>query len=170
METGSIVVGADGGHSHVRRLVLANEPRSFAGEMRFTEHCFNIIFGRSPLPHGLKKRNGQFLNRHGHGWFIQFIPMGVDSVGWNLYMYRRGGVSEEPIFFDKADEGRLVEKYLDERIVDDVTFRDLWETREFSKLDYMTEGVAKTWSERRVVLVGDSSVKVSQQTFDRLRR
>lgn len=169
MERGSIIVGADGTYSSLRRILVAQEPRSLNGQATFSKHSFKTIYGRARLSTRLEEDyKGYMLQVHRPGWFMQIIPSGtydgLQEICFGLYEYQ-GETTDSRHQFTEDETNAFAAKYYDELLVKEanLTVGDLWENRTFAKLDWMHEGISERWFHRRAVFVGDAAGKVCSQ-------
>ncbi|KAI1496976.1 hypothetical protein F5X99DRAFT_423941 [Biscogniauxia marginata] len=158
VEIGSIIIGADGARSTVRSLMSEMESSTVEPEP-FTS-SYRALYGHSPRPRGL--REGEILERHGHGWAIQVLSRGDQSF-FIVYEKLRRPIKGR-YRFSSNDEEKLAHDYLRMNLDNDVTFGDLWESRYVSKLELLEQGICRSWSLDRVVLVGDSAHKLTPNT------
>lgn len=85
-------------------------------------------------------------------WFL-FVNMGKTYYG------------PEPPRFTKEDEEALVNEHMNDKIVENRTFRDLYSTKISSVLTALPEYVFKKWHFRRIMTIGDAAHKVSRSQF-----
>ncbi|KAI0134573.1 hypothetical protein BJ170DRAFT_591543 [Xylariales sp. AK1849] len=156
VDTGSLVIGADGVHSSVRRC-MSEMSHGETDSNPFTSFYWGI-YGHGPRPAGL--RNGEIVERHDHGWAMQTLS-GGDRTFFFLYSKLEEPTKERRRFTDHEAQ-KFVEPYLDKKIINNVTFGDLWEHREVGNMRYLEQGISKQWSHGgRIVLVGDAAHKVT---------
>lgn len=160
VEEGSIVIGADGVHSGVRRLLAEMGPDDTAGGATIDAVPFTSLYlglyGHGPRPAAL--RPGETSEFHHDGWAFQTLT-GHDRTFYFIYK-KLGTPTKERRRFAEADAGEFVKSYLPERVVGDLTFQDLWEHRDLGNIRLLEQGVSRTWSRGRTVLVGDAAHKV----------
>lgn len=80
-------------------------------------------------------------------WFL-FVNMGKTHYG------------PEPPRFTKEDEEALANEHMNDKILEDRTFRDLYSTKISSVLTPLPEYVFKKWYFRRIMTIGDAAHKV----------
>lgn len=86
--------------------------------------------------------------KHRVYWFL-FVNMGKTYYG------------PEPPRFTKENEEVLANEHLNDKIVENRTFRDLYSTKISSVLTPLPEYVFKKWHFRRIMTIGDAAHKVS---------
>jgi 2-polyprenyl-6-methoxyphenol hydroxylase-like FAD-dependent oxidoreductase len=158
---GDILVGCDGVHSAVRRLVF-EQPTT--GRNAKTSPPlgseYRGLFGSSPRPEGIAPCN----ITETHDRDIVFMILCTEGTAFWLITNRKDKFDSQR--YTAEDIQTLVDKYKDHSVAPGakVTFKDLWETRNTvpspGMYDY-NEGVAEQWSKGRVVIVGDAAHKVS---------
>ncbi|KAI1841163.1 hypothetical protein JX266_012630 [Neoarthrinium moseri] len=155
VDEGSIVIGADGVHSTVRHL-LSDMSAGEVEAMPFTT-VIQGLYGHGPRIDGM--RNGEVVENHHDGWAVQTLT-GRDRTFYFIYAKLKQPTKDRRRF-TTADTQEFMQLYSHEKVFGEVTFADLWERRDLGELRYLEQGVAKTWSRGRVVLVGDSVHKVT---------
>jgi len=152
---GDILIGCDGVHSVVRRLVVeqANPPPPNPGSE------YRGLFGSCPLPEGLAPCN--IAETHDRD-IVFMILCSHDTAFW-LISNRKDKLDSQR--YTAEDIQALVDKYKDHSVAPGakVTFKDLWEARNTDPspgmYDY-NEGIAEKWYKGRVVIVGDAAHRV----------
>ncbi|KAH8670849.1 hypothetical protein BX600DRAFT_231238 [Xylariales sp. PMI_506] len=155
VEEGSIVIGADGVHSTVRRLLGERSPGKFDADP-FSSHYWGV-YAHGPKIDGI--RGGETVERHDDGWAVQSLS----REDWSFFfLYEKlPQPTNERKRFTLSDAEEFIKPHLNTKITKDVTFGDLWARRQFGNLRYLEQGISRTWSHGRVVLVGDAVHKVT---------
>ncbi|KAK9424712.1 hypothetical protein SUNI508_13557 [Seiridium unicorne] len=155
VEHGSIVIGADGVHSKVRQLLSEMHPGDIDAAP-FTSFTHGL-YGHGPRTDAF--HDGEIVERHSDGWAFQTLT-GGDRTYYFIYKTLAEPTKERKRF-TKADAAEFVKPYLDETIIGDITFEDLWKGRDVGNLRHLEQGISRVWSRGRVVLLGDSVHKVT---------
>ncbi|KAK8016940.1 hypothetical protein PG993_015129 [Apiospora rasikravindrae] len=169
-EEGSIVIGADGIWSPVRNLMRRDAPEGLFEENPYVAG-YRAVFGRAPLPRqGIYSSSSassasllepeRQVEFHRDGAMLQLFASRREV---HFISYRklaeprreRKGFSTD---VDATDEA--IAPWLDTRIAEDVTFRDLWRTRAAAGGANLDEGMVRMWNWGRMVLVGDAAHKL----------
>jgi 2-polyprenyl-6-methoxyphenol hydroxylase-like FAD-dependent oxidoreductase len=154
VEHGSMVIGADGVHSTVRRMLSEKSAGQIEPEP-FAAHTIGL-YGHGPRVEAF--RIGEVIEKHCSGWSFQTLT-GRDRTYYFIYA-RLEKPTKERRRFTEEDAQEFAERYLKERILGDVTFGDLWDKRDLGNLRHLEQGVSRTWSRGRIVLIGDAAHKV----------
>ncbi|KAL4746956.1 hypothetical protein BDW72DRAFT_206909 [Aspergillus terricola var. indicus] len=165
---GDILVGGDGIHSGVRRLMAA-KIRSTSPDLAdrlvngpgFTSE-YNCIFGISrndPL-------NPFLPDATVHNVYYKNYPA-VSATGvpglvfWFLFV-KASSTTRTPDCprFNDTDAEALIGEYGSAQVGPGYSVRDLWETGVKAAMTPLEEGVLDQWSHGRVVLMGDATVNI----------
>ncbi|KAK7918324.1 hypothetical protein PG985_010198 [Apiospora marii] len=161
--TASMVIGADGVRSTVRRMM--NEEAAKQPDEPFVS-TYKGLYGyatRSP-----ELDAATCYETHSGRMTIQLI---VAEQQQHFLVYER---LEKPTpdrgpRFSDEDKEALAAKYADVKFPGRepgqwVTFADVWANRQWSMLSNIEEGVVKQWHQGRCVLVGDAAHKMTPNT------
>ncbi|KAK7961757.1 uncharacterized protein PG986_002582 [Apiospora aurea] len=132
---------------------------------------YRAVFGRAPIPQSQQGTSSSSSSKsllqperqvefHRDGALLQLFTS-KHEVHFISYLKldqsrrERRGFSTD---IDEADEA--IAPWLDTRVAQDVTFRDLWQTKAAAGGANLDEGVVRMWNWGRMVLVGDAAHKV----------
>ncbi|KAL1847206.1 hypothetical protein Plec18170_008770 [Paecilomyces lecythidis] len=158
---GSILVGADGIHSHIRKVMaekLCSTNPAVAQDLLegFTSE-YNAIFAISR--NGMTKPfmpDGTVHNVY-YDYYSAVATTGEPgSIFWFLFVKAAKTRYPNCPRFTEADAQNMIDQYGDSTIGPSYTVKDLWETRVKANLVPMEEGVLKQCRNGRVLLMGDS--------------
>ncbi|EOD43599.1 putative fad binding domain protein [Neofusicoccum parvum UCRNP2] len=164
---GSILVGSDGIHSHVRNL-MADEVAKTQPELEkeikeaFTAE-YKCLFGVSKNDPSKPMMDDGMIHTSYYDYHSSFSTAGVPGLLFWFFYVKMPQVTRMPNVprFTDADAAQLVGEYGKTVIGPGYTLQDLWDTRVRATLAPLEEGVSKKWSHGRVVLVGDSVHKAT---------
>ncbi|KAI1638394.1 hypothetical protein F4809DRAFT_659948 [Biscogniauxia mediterranea] len=164
VETGSIIVGADGARSTVRRLMRDMNPSKI--ELHPYTAGYRCYRGYGTRPAGV--RPGEMIERHGEGWAIQVL-LAEDRSYFIVYERlaepQKGHYGLGVKYRDSFKQSCL-DDYLDVKLARNVTFRDLWEQHTEVKLDLLEQGINQkpAFGTDRMALIGDAAFKITPNT------
>ncbi|ORY68469.1 FAD binding domain-containing protein [Pseudomassariella vexata] len=159
--SGSMVLGADGVHSAVRRLI--NEQATSTGAKLTSKQQDPFLTSYRAL-YGYADKMDSLLptvlyETHSDKMTIQVI-VGEKSLHFAAYE-RLAKPTKERARFSAEDQDSFAKKYADVRFSDSVTMGDIWAAKRWSSMNYLEEGVVETWHGGRAVLVGDAAHKMT---------
>jgi 2-polyprenyl-6-methoxyphenol hydroxylase-like FAD-dependent oxidoreductase len=153
---GDVLIGCDGVHSIVRRLVFEQPDQQ---QTRLGSE-YRGLFGSCPRPEGIAPCN----ITETHNRDVVFMILCTDDTAFWLVTNRKDKFDSQR--YTSEDVQALVQKFRDHSVAPGgkVTFGHLWEARNKvpgpGMYDY-NEGIAEQWCKGRVVIVGDAAHRVS---------
>ncbi|KAI1107625.1 FAD/NAD(P)-binding domain-containing protein [Jackrogersella minutella] len=156
---GSIVVGADGTHSLVRKrmrtLALQASPTIDIGDEKPFSSSYRTMWCSFPFQ-GFENGGppGTAWAAHGWGHSLQYA-IGHDGAWIFIYEKLPAETKETPRYTEK-DTIAFAEKWADLAVGDTLTVKDVFPQRHRSGMITLEEGIAKRWSWGRIVLAGDA--------------
>lgn len=159
--TGSIIIGADGVHSSVRRLV--NEAAGKKDDPFVA--TYRGLYGyakRSP-----ELEPATLYETHSANLTVQLI---VAEEQQHFLVYERlSKPTRERTHFSPEEADVVAQRFADVRFPSTkagewVSFGDVWAQKQWAALGNLEEGIVKSWHEGRSVLVGDAVHKMTPNT------
>ncbi|KAH0426457.1 FAD binding domain protein [Colletotrichum camelliae] len=163
--SGDIVVGADGIHSTVRKEMWRNAPPGYFPHDEYSKVPATTlcIFGISDRPQAYPGASQHNTLSEGHSYYVMAAP--GNRVYWFLFMELKETLYGENIpRYTKDDEAKIVKQHLEDRILENMTFGDLYDKRIVTTLAPLQTYVFKKWHYKRLVTIGDSAHKVDPVT------
>ncbi|KAB2577963.1 putative fad binding domain protein [Lasiodiplodia theobromae] len=164
---GSILVGSDGIHSHVRTLMadeVAKTEPDLAKEIKegFTTE-YKCLFGVSKNDPSKPMMPDGMIHTAYYDYHSSFSTAGVPGLLFWFFYVKMDKVSRMPNVprFTDEDAAKVVTEYGKTVLGPGYTLQDLWDNRVRATLAPLEEGVSKKWSNGRVVLVGDAVHKAT---------
>ncbi|CAG9949055.1 unnamed protein product [Clonostachys rosea f. rosea IK726] len=160
--SGDIVVGADGIHSTVRKEMWRHAPPGYFPHDEYSKVPASTlcIFGISHRPDAYPGTSQHNTLSEGHSYFVMAAP--GNRVYWFLFMELKETLYGENIpRYTKDDEAEIVKQHFDDYILDNMTFKDLYDKRIVTTLAPLQTYVFKKWHYKRLVTIGDSAHKAS---------
>ncbi|KAJ8132105.1 hypothetical protein O1611_g1518 [Lasiodiplodia mahajangana] len=165
VETGSVVIGADGTHSmtrtYIRDLALKQNlepPNASTTEIPTTSHFYSI-YGEGPNTLGIE--SGVFFETRQTGMGIQ---MGTNGEMLRLILYKKlPHPTEGRVEYTRQQMEEVAESLFDMSAAPGFKLREVWPhiNKDSARLVSQEEGFAERWHTDRVVLTGDAAVTSS---------
>lgn len=169
---GSMVVGADGIHSAVRKELvrIAQElpssigpPGTFPPSQEDGIPCwYKCSFGIAKNVEGWPEQDHGHIFGAGHSTLVIAGP--ENRLYWFIFVrlpeVKRGRSIPK---YTKEDEAEFAKEYADLQITETLKWGTIYEKRIHSTLTPLHEMVYKTWFQKRVILLGDAIHKVSKR-------
>ncbi|KAH9905792.1 hypothetical protein F4778DRAFT_679313 [Xylariomycetidae sp. FL2044] len=159
VEHGSIVIGADGAHSQTRQAIRKQVGETQAADDDTMVATYGCLLFRAPQDFGL--RHGHLYETSGPGVACQSLAY-RDFFGGALFKRLPAPTTARHKYSAEETE-ELAASMMDAYVGPGIKFRDVWAHVDKSALRFVNleEGMAKTWHHGRLVLVGDSAVKMT---------
>ncbi|KAI1132771.1 hypothetical protein F5Y10DRAFT_230740 [Nemania abortiva] len=156
VEEGSIVIGADGVHSKTRTIMqrLAEEAGdNFAKEEEPIVSNYQIMYGRAK--HVPNADIGTFFETHGTYMSSQ-ISADKNRMHFGIYRKLPNPTTISKKEYSEAEVAEFVKAFSNVMVMPRLSFAELYENCEWTKLVNQPEGLLEHWYHGRIVLAGDS--------------
>lgn len=152
---GSIVVGADGANSAVRRDLAKK-----LGDEKLAEpftSTYRALYGVSTWMNGIEPDT--LYEMHGEKATIQIIP--GDGVLMFLAYQRLPEMSKTSVRYTDEEKEAFAAEIGDIYVSETGQFKDVWAEQTWSYASGLEEGIADKWYGERTVLIGDTVHKMT---------
>ncbi|KAI4955882.1 hypothetical protein J4E91_000091 [Alternaria rosae] len=157
-EEGDMVIGADGVHSHVRKLMWDHADKLEPGSIPETDKEvmsfgeFRGLFGVSKVPDGAQLGTSDTHMILGQDvTMLLFSQMG--RALWGVTFKDEFQKAERKDRATEAEIEAVAKRFADLPMTNDITLGDVWKTNERHGLLYVEEGVLSKWHAGRIVLM-----------------
>lgn len=155
-ESGSIIIGADGTHSTVRSIMAARALEGGRDETTSGENSFlatyRALWGTIPMIEGMEPNEA--WDCHGFGSSSQvFFGRGR---GWFVIYEKLETPTRESRMYTRRDMDNYAENLENLPMTDKLSVRDVYAASHSCGMSDLVEGLSKTWSWNRTVLIGDA--------------
>lgn len=151
---GSMVVGADGVNSAVRKDLATKLSDEKLADPFSTS--YRALYGRSTWTKGIAP--GTVYEVHSDGLTIQTIP---GKTTMFLLYQRLPTTTKGGLRYSAEETEAFAKEVADVNVTETVKFSDLWSEKEWSFASGLEEGMADKWYGDRVVLMGDTVHKMT---------
>ncbi|KXJ96527.1 hypothetical protein Micbo1qcDRAFT_229401 [Microdochium bolleyi] len=156
---GSLVLGADGVHSqvrkHMRTLALARDPNAKVDEERPFLTTYRCLFGYGPTPEG--PAESDHWECHATNRSTQMM-VGRDKTWFFVYEKLAEPTREKSTYSDK-DKEQYADRLGDLFVHEKVRVRDVYKTAQETVLVDLEEGTVRNYAWGRLLLAGDAANK-----------
>lgn len=156
---GSIVVGADGAHSQVRKymrtLALQKDPKAKVDAEKPFLSTYRCMFGYGPTPEGVNVSD--IWECHSNGKCTQMM-VGQDKT-WFFVYEKLAKATRERTTYTAKDKEQYADRLGDLLVHEKVRVRDVYKAAQETILVDLEEGTVKNYTWGRLLLAGDSANK-----------
>jgi 2-polyprenyl-6-methoxyphenol hydroxylase-like FAD-dependent oxidoreductase len=163
IETGDMVLGADGVSSLTRTLMWNHADQVAPGlipkrDRSCMKTTWKALIGLGPPPAKL----GRDVMMVVHNTQLSFLILTQPNrVFWFVFFRMEREVAwPERAHFSMEEAEKMARGIADHPLGDHMTFSELWESRDRGMLIPIEEGVLDVWHHDRIVLAGDAAHKV----------
>ncbi|KAK3989231.1 hypothetical protein QBC44DRAFT_327738 [Cladorrhinum sp. PSN332] len=159
IETGSVIIGADGLNSRVRqhmRELSLKEPGIVTNDEKSFTATYRCLFGntRKTIPE-LGYRQQWDMRSKG----VCSQVFGGEDRSWFLFYQKLPETTRDPKKYTKEEEEQFVNEFGDYFVTPDTRLKDIYKGSHWCRLSDLHEGYVKQFSHGRMVLVGDAITK-----------
>ncbi|SPJ88799.1 related to hydroxylase [Fusarium torulosum] len=155
---GDILIGADGINSTARSFVNEAESKEADTNEDFTTTFYGFYGHGTTVSTELEP--GVDYETHSEGFSAQLIMPSHERYFFTIYL-KLDKPTKGRYWITDEQADQLAKKYGDIYLAPGVTFKQVWEAKNWTHTAPFEEGVAKKWSRDRVVLLGDSVHKMT---------
>ncbi|EKJ69233.1 hypothetical protein NXS19_012747 [Fusarium pseudograminearum] len=153
-----ILIGADGINSNTRNFVNEETKESETKNEDFKTTFYGFYGHGEELSTDLVE--GTDYETHSTGFSAQLIMPTHKKYFFTIYL-KLDKPTTGRHYITAEEAGELAKKYEDVYMAPGITFKQVWESKKWFYTAPFEEGVAKTWSRDRVVLIGDAVHKMT---------
>ncbi|KAL1849171.1 hypothetical protein VTK73DRAFT_9930 [Phialemonium thermophilum] len=161
VEHGSMIIGADGVHStvrkHIRKLVLEEDPAADVDAESSFLTTYRVLFGSAPKTDDFAE--GYLYETHGSNGCTQ-CHVARQTVWFFVYEMLDKPTKSPPSYTQK-DADECAARWADRHVTGKVRLKDIYARRYASGRTNIEEGTLKRWNWKQMVLVGDVVHKMS---------
>ncbi|KAL5600451.1 hypothetical protein FOVSG1_008263 [Fusarium oxysporum f. sp. vasinfectum] len=154
--SGDLIIGADGINSTTRTFVDDITPDATSGD--FTTTFYGFYGHGTTVSKDLEP--GVDYECHSEGFSSQLIMPSHEKYFFTIYL-KLDKPTKDRHYITAEEADALAKKYGDIYLAPSVTFKEVWDAKNWTHTAPFEEGVAKKWFRDRVVLVGDSVHKMT---------